>query len=350
MGNGVRIPSATEITQLLADWNEWVASRTDSLLSLDERVRSAGTAGDEADVAASFVCRKAITDRLQKVAELAQRDRASATELSAQPLHDDLGELVGNSLVDAATLLDAVLQRVEQSVAGREQDEVRTATTAAAADADLTIAARLAEELGMQANQVAHLREELNRRADLPEVAREAATVRASLEAAAKERDRVLQQWSEVGARLEALTVTEVRVRELAARCREKVLQAPPLAVPSVATVGATLPDVTGLTWIALRGRVTPVLTQVDRVAAALTEAERRFQAALDRRDELRGLVQAFADKASTGGVMELPELDTLYQEAKAVLWAAPCDLDRGTEIVERYVALVNTKVKEVAR
>jgi len=350
MGNGVRIPTATEITQLLADWNQWVSARTDSLLSLEERVRSAGTAGDEADVAAAFVCRKAITDRLQKVAELAQRDRAAANQLSIQPLRDDLGELVGNSLVDAATLLDAVLQRVELSVGGREQEQLHTAAAAATADADLTIAARLAGDLGMQATQVAHLREQLNRRDDLDEVAKEAATVRASLEAAAKERDRLGQEWSGVGARLDALTVTETHVRELAARCREKVLQAPPLAVPSVATVGANLPDVTGLTWIAMRGRITPVLAQVDRVAAALAEAERRFQGALDRRDELRGLVQAFADKASAGGVMELPELDTLYQEAKAVLWAAPCDLDRGTELVDRYVALVNTKVKEVAR
>ncbi len=350
MGNGPRIPTATEITQLLGDWNEWVGARTDLLLSLEERVRSAGTPDDEADVAAAFVCRKAITDRLQQVTALAQRDRNAATELSTQPLRDDLGALVGNSLVDAATLLDAVLQRVQRSVSAREQELIRTVTAAAAADEDLTVAASLAQELGMQVNQVAHVRESLNRRTDLDEVAREAATVRASLEAAAKERDATLQKWSGVTARLAVLAATETRVRELAARCREKVLQAPPLAVPSVAAIGSNLPAITGLTWIATRGRITPVLTQVDRVAAALAEAERRFQAALDRRDDLRGLVQAFADKASAGGVMELPELDTLYQEAKAVLWAAPCDLDRGTELVDRYVALVNTKVKEVAR
>lgn len=350
MGSGVNVPSATEITRLLVDWNEWVSARTDLLLSLEDRVRSAGTNDDEADVAAAFVCRKAITDRLQKVNELAQRDRAAATELSAQPLRDDLGALVGNSLVDAATLLDAVLQRVERSVGSREQDQVQTATSAAAAGADLVVAERLAEELGMQVNQVAHLRESLGRRDDPAEVAREAAVVRASLEAAANERDRLLQQWSAVAGRLEALAATETRVRELAARCREKVVQAPPLAVPSVATVGVNLPDITGLTWVATRGRITPVLTQVDRVTAALGEAERRFQAVLARRDELRGLVQAFADKASAGGVMELPELDTLYQEAKAVLWASPCDLDRGTALVERYVVLVNAKVKEVTR
>lgn len=350
MANGVRIPTATEITQLLAQWNDWVSARTDALLSLEERVRSAGTPGDQADVAAAFVCRKAITDRLAKVTELAQRDRAAATELSTQPVRDDLGELVGDTLVDAATLLDAVLHRVEQSVGGREHEQVRTATLAAAAEADLTVAERLAKELGMQMNQVNHLRESLRTRMDLADVAAEASAVRASLEAAAVERDRLLHQWNGVTARLDALAATETRVRDLAARCREKVLQAPPLAVPSVATVGSDLPDISGLTWIAMRGRISPVLARVDRVAAALVEAERRFQAALDRRDQLRGLLQAFADKASAGGVMELPELDTLYQEAKAVLWAAPCDLDRGAAMVDRYVALVNTKVKEVAR
>lgn len=350
MSNGVRIPTATELTQLLVDWNEWVSARTDALLSLEERVRSAGTAGDQADVAAAFVCRKAITDRLQQVTELAQRDRAAASALSGQPLHDDLGELVGNSLIDAATLLEAVVARVERSVAGREQEQVHTATTAAAADADLVVAEQLAAELGMQGNQVSHLRQALNSRQDLATVATEAASVRASLEAAGKERDRLLLQWNAIPGRLETLTTTEARVRELATKCREKVQQAPPLAVPSVATVSNTLPDITGLTWVAMRGRISPVLNQIDRVAAALAEAERRFQAALDRRDELRGLVQAFADKASVGGVMELPELDALYQEAKAVLWAAPCDIERGAVLVDQYVVLVNTKVKEVLR
>ena len=350
MANGLRIPTATEITQLLAGWNEWVSARTDVLLSLEDRVRTSGTADDQSDVAAAFVCRKTISDRLQKIDEVATRDRAAAVALSIQPLSDDLGQPVGASLVDAATLLDAVLNRVERSVGGREQEQLAAATIASTADVDLTVARRLAEELGMQVNQVAHLREELDRRIDLAKVADEAATVRASLEAAGKERDGLLLQWAGVPARLEEMTVAEARVRELAARCREKVLQAPPLAVPSVATVGATLPDVVGLTWIALRGRVVPVLTHIDRVAAALGEAERRFQAALDRRDELRGLVQAFADKASASGVMELPELDTLYQESKAVLWAAPCDLDRGAALVDRYVALVNIKIKEVAR
>ena len=350
MGNGVRIPSATEITQLLAEWNEWLAARTDSLLSLEERVRSAGTDTDQADLAAAFVCRKAITDRLERVATLAASDRGAATDLSAQPLHDDLGELVGNNLSDAAALRDGVLQRVERSVADREQQQVGEARALAQADADLAVAERLSAELGMQSNHVAHLRESLGRSDDIAHTGAEAATVRASLEAAAQERTSLLQRWSAVGDRLQTLTVSEQRVRELAQRCREKIVQAPPLAVPSVAALDVDLGDVAGLPWVAARARISPVLTKVDRVAAALAEAERRFQSALDQRDELRGLLQAFADKASAGGVMELPELDARYQEAKAVLWAAPCDLARGAALVDEYVAMVNTKVKEVAR
>ena len=349
-GDTGRIPTGTEIAQLLADWNEWVSARTDALLSLEDRVRSAGTPSDETDVAAAFVCRKAITDRLQEITTRATGDRRAAAALSAQSLRDDLGQLVGNSLTEAATLLDAVLQRVEQSVSTREHEQATIANTASAADADLTVAARLAAELGMHANQVAHLRDALARRDDLTDVAREAVTVRASLEAAANERDRLLQQWAALPMRLQVLTESEARVRQLADRCRAKVLRAPPLAVPSVATIAAPSTDVTNLTWVSARGHMSPVLAQVDRVTAALAEAERRFQAALDRRDDLRGLLQAFADKASAGGVMELPEVDALYQKGKAVLWAAPCDLDRGAALVDEYIALVNTKVKEVAR
>jgi hypothetical protein len=350
MAGGARIPSTTEINQLIVEWNEWLSARTDALLSLEDRVRSAGTAGDQADVAAAFVCRKAIADCVARIAALAATDRSGAAALATQPLVDDLGGPVGSNLTDAATLLDAVLQRVEHAVATREQQQAGEANARVATDADLTVAERLAAELGMQANQVAQLREAFAAGRDGEHVAAEAATVRASLEAASRERATLLQRWAGVGARLDELSAAEVRVRELAARCREKIVQAPPLAVPSVAAIELDGSDMSTLTWVAARGRITPLLARVDRLEAALTEAERRFQGALDRRDDLRGLLQSFADKASAGGVMELPDLDALYQEAKAVLWAAPCDLSRAAELVDRYVTLVNTKMKEGAR
>lgn len=344
------IPTSTEINRLLAEWNEWLAARTDSLLSLEERVRTAGNADDEADVAAAFVARKALTDRLAQVATTAQRDRSAASALTTQPLVDDLGGPVGNNITDAAELLDAIVKKVEQRVGGREGQQLAQARALAQTEADLAVAGRLSTDLGMQLNQVAELRTRLNDRDHLADLVAEAATVRSSLEAAAKERADLLQRWSMVGGRLEELAVSEGRVRDLAARCREKVLQAPPLAVPSVAAFDADVGEISGLPWVAMRGRIAPVLAKLERLAAALVEAEHRFRAALDRRDELRGLLQAFADKASANSVMELPELDALYQEGKQVLWAAPCDIDRGAAIVDQYITTVNTKVKEAMR
>lgn len=351
----VTIPSSAEIDRLLADWNSWLSTRTDDLLSLEERVRSAGTEADIADVAAAFVARKAISDRLTAVAEAAARDRAAAVALTTSPLVDDLGGPVGRDLTDAATLLDAIVQRVEASVGGNEQQQIASAQRAQQADADLVVARRLATELGMQVNHVAELRERLQRRDELTEVAAEAATVRASLEAAARERASVLQRWAEMPQRLAQLATLEAGVRELAERCRAKVVQAPRLAVPSVAAIEAQVQeagvvDVSTLPWVGARARLTPLLTQLDRIGAALAEAERRFRQPLQQRDDLRGLLQAFADKANAGRVMEQAELDGLYQGAKALLWAAPTDLAAADELVQRYVAAVNAALNGAVR
>jgi hypothetical protein len=349
------IPTQSDVDRLLAQWREWLGTRTDALLSLEDRVRSAGTAADIADVAAAFVARKAISDRLDEVTHAARRDRAGAVSLSKKPLADDLGGVVGRDLTDAATLLDAIVERVEQRVAAHEQREVAHAAAAQQADADLAIAGRLAAELGMQVNHVASLRDRLHARLDVAAVADDATTVRASLEAAARERSGLLAQWAAAPSTLAELAAIEARVRELADRCRAKVRQVPMLAIPSVSMIEAQVGQLSGeelaqQPWVGVRARVAPILTKIERLAAALAEAERRFQQPLQQRDELRGLLQAFADKASAGGVMETPELDGLYQQAKAVLWAAPCDVEQGSALAGQYVAAVNATLKGVAR
>lgn len=349
------VPTQADVDRLVAQWREWLGTRTDALLSLEDRVRSAGTDADVADVAAAFVARKAISDRLEQVTQSAGRDRAVAVALTTQPLVDDLGGPVGRDLTDAATLLDAIVGRVEHRVAGSEQREVAHATTTQQATADLMVAERLSAELGMQVNHVASLRDRLHVRSDVAVVAAEAATVRASLEAAARERTQLLAQWAEVPARVAELAAIEVRVREVADRCRAKVRQAPLLAVPSVAAIETEVDhtsaaEISLLPWVGARALVAPLLSKLDRVGAALAEAERRFTEPMHQRDEMRGLLQAFADKANAGGVMETLELDGLYQHAKAVLWAAPCDVEQGTVLVRQYVAAVNAALKGVAR
>ncbi|MDO8389610.1 MAG: hypothetical protein Q7V57_03900 [Actinomycetota bacterium] len=329
----------------LEQWQTWLSSRTDALLSLDERVRTGGSGTDAADVAAAFVARKAITDRLAAMIAAGARNGAAAA-LAAEPVLDDMGGRVGDDLDGAARLLDAVLQRVESRIAAHEQ-----------VNADLARSSALAQELGMQVNHVASLRERVGGGGDLAAVGREAADALAGLQAADAERARLLAAWSTVAARLDELATVETRVREAAARCREKVVQSPPIAVPSVEAFREEVADdlspsadLRGVPWAGARGRIVPVLARLDRLAAALAEAEQRFAQPLRRRDDLRGLLQSFAGKASAHGVLETAELDGLFREAKDALWSAPCDLVAAQALVDRYVAAVNEKIEGVSR
>jgi len=81
---------------------------------------------------------------------------------------------------------------------------------------------------------------------------------------------------------------------------------------------------------------------RVERASAALDEAARRFRAPLARRNELRGLLQAFRDKAASAGLAEHEKLDPRYAAAREILWSAPCDLDRAEAQVEHYISTIN--------
>lgn len=345
-------PSSAQMAALLAQWNDWLAGRTDVMLSLEDRVRTAGTDSDRADLAAAFMARKVVDDRLQAVAELAEHDRAEAAALAGQPLIDDLGQPVGKNLSDAAALVDAIVQRVEQRVAGVENRSATEVAAATRADIDLSVAERLAHELGSQINQAAQLRSELVARRGLVDVAGRVAELRAELERIDAERRQLFEKWAASSTRLEALSETEAVVRQLAERCRAKVVQAPTLAIPSVAALGplATTDELEAMPWTAARGVMTPVLDKIDRVEAALAVAHDRYQQPLDDRDDLRGLLQSFRDKAAAHGLGENSDLEPLYRRAESYLWAAPCDSAAARPLVDRYVAVVNAMIaSEVA-
>ena len=55
MGVAERVPSAAEFDATLDQWSAWITDHTDTLLTLDERARVAGTPGDQVDIAAAFV-------------------------------------------------------------------------------------------------------------------------------------------------------------------------------------------------------------------------------------------------------------------------------------------------------
>ncbi|HRE01993.1 MAG TPA: hypothetical protein PLV68_11890, partial [Ilumatobacteraceae bacterium] len=83
-------------------------------------------------------------------------------------------------------------------------------------------------------------------------------------------------------------------------------------------------------------------LHRLDRLDAALAEAERRFRAPLAERDDLRGLLRAYNDKADESGLTEHPDLTVASRAAADLLWSAPCDLAEARRRVEHYIAAVN--------
>jgi hypothetical protein len=59
--------------------------------------------------------------------------------------------------------------------------------------------------------------------------------------------------------------------------------------------------------------------------------------AALDKRDELRGLLRAYKAKAARLGAAEDPDLAAQYDKAHGLLWTAPCDLTAAEAAVAAY-------------
>jgi hypothetical protein len=82
-------------------------------------------------------------------------------------------------------------------------------------------------------------------------------------------------------------------------------------------------------------------LQAIEKYAAAASEqwqqASSEASALLDRRSELRGLLDAYQAKAGQLGAAEDPGLVRSLKDARDLLWSAPCDLATAAEAVRRY-------------
>jgi hypothetical protein len=88
-------------------------------------------------------------------------------------------------------------------------------------------------------------------------------------------------------------------------------------------------------------GRLAAELGTIEADAAAAArryrDAERAATALLGRRDELRGLLDAYQAKAARLGAAEDTGLAARYQQASDLLWTAPCDLTAAATAVTHY-------------
>jgi hypothetical protein len=124
-------------------------------------------------------------------------------------------------------------------------------------------------------------------------------------------------------------------------RAAERVLVAVPDPLPDVSGLDGRLADV-GL--LQRSGRWTRLASELDLLdedaRAALLKCRDAEQAAADllaRRDELRGLLDAYRAKAGRTGGAEDAGLEAKYQHAHDLLWTAPCDLAAANVAVTGY-------------
>jgi hypothetical protein len=108
----------------------------------------------------------------------------------------------------------------------------------------------------------------------------------------------------------------------------------PDIPEPPLASLGALAAD---RQWSRLA-------TELDRCEAELAAATAQTvgvretaAAALDKRDELRGLLRAYKAKAARQGAAEDPDLAAQFDKAYGLLWTAPCDLTAAQAAVAAY-------------
>jgi hypothetical protein len=178
----------------------------------------------------------------------------------------------------------------------------------------------------------------------------------AALTARIAELDRVRSQARR---RIDALTaaVNAAQAARAAAvrawqHAAQRIAALPPLP-PGIAE-----PPLDSLAALAAAGRWAALAAELDRCEGALAaaigqteECERSAATGLANRDELRGLLGAYKAKAARLGVAEDADLVTSYDQARDLLWTAPCDLTAAAAAVAGYQrAIQATTTREGGR
>jgi chromosome segregation ATPase len=180
---------------------------------------------------------------------------------------------------------------------------------------DTSGADRLAEQVtatASRADELARLRDEAHQR--VAEVTTAAATARSAREDAVAAR-----QQAAVKIAAEALPPSLPDMADLSGR---------------LADLGALLADGR---WTRLASELDLLERELATATAGFKAAERAVVAAMAKRDELRGLLGAYKAKAARLGGAEDSGLAQHHDQARDLLWTAPCDLAAAEAAVAAY-------------
>ncbi len=180
------------------------------------------------------------------------------------------------------------------------------------------------------------------------------AGVQTELEQALAAREEFDQRLAGVQDVIVLIARAEAEAERIRGEVREKIARAklPPAseAAEHLRTKVADLQrERSGQSWTLL-GRNLSALEKNSRVI--LENAQKRvgqIRAPLDRRDELRGLLEAYRARAARHGISESPALAAAHALARDLLWSAPCDLAGAEAAVRHYQAAVGAALPSMS-
>ena len=148
-----------------------------------------------------------------------------------------------------------------------------------------------------------------------------------------------------IAAAAAAVAAAQIAARDAAsarARAAEKIDAA--ALPPPPADIGGLSGQLASLEQLKAAGRWGRLATELDAVGQQATAAQQHFRESeqqsaglLQRRDELRGLLGAYEAKAARLGAAGDSELTARRDQARDLLWTAPCDLAAAAQAVARY-------------
>ncbi|WP_433477910.1 hypothetical protein ACQPZP_13235 [Spirillospora sp. CA-142024] len=186
------------------------------------------------------------------------------------------------------------------------------------------------------------------------------AAARRALEEAERLRDGFAGRIRGVAAVLDLLREAEAEARavrdEVVAKIASPVL---PDLPGSAAALADRLTAVTrpgagtaarGAGWNDVARRVADLERAADTALAQARETVGVIRGLLDRREELRGRLQAYRVKAARLGHAEDAELAGLYEQVRVLLWTSPCDLRKATVALSGYQRAITSRAKGADR
>jgi hypothetical protein len=211
----------------------------------------------------------------------------------------------------------------------------------------------LADTLGQAEADLAGLRDQVNRdplalwrggrmdRAGLDRLRQQASAAVASaarLAAVREDADRQIALTTAAVSTARAAYQDALAARQQVAA---KILAGPLPGPPPVAGLTSRLAGLDAIKaagrWARLAAELEALRQQAAAAAQGCRGAQQAALALLERRDELRGLLEAYQARAARLGAAEDSQLAVLEQRARELLWTAPCDLSAAGQAVTDY-------------